>query len=411
VIDISFELQSHEFLRTSLSGVFKGSSRTSIGFFIYILVLPFYWSNFSFLILVGFITLSRNVHIDAASHRPSSVNLALIFFIAIFGISILLSDSIIPSLQFSAAWPSSLLVYYVVFTQMDYKKDWRIFCLSFSICALFSALLCIFGFYFTNSVSSNETIAIIRSPLFVVPNDTLFLSLITPFSLSLIIGSQNTAIRLIASLSVISSLVAIIAFESRTALVVIFVCGTVYLWNGRIRTIIIYLLVLGISVLLIDAFLGFPIYQKLPTIPSSRIPLWHAAFTMFRENPLFGGGPFTFSPYYQDFLKAISYPSWIIVDKREIPWPHNLYLELLAGSGLIGLTSFLSLIVVIYYKLFYALKAQSTDNLMIKALLSVITGFVVAALVETTFLRVWVLILFFALAGFVANATSTKASK
>lgn len=398
-------------IHSTMNNVFEGSSRASIGFFIYMLVLPFYWSNFSFLILVAFVASSRNIHINSMSHKPGRVNLMLILFVAVFGISVLLSDSIAPSLRFSAAWPSSLLIYYVVATQMDYKKDWGLFCLSFSLCALFAALLCISGFYFTNDVSPNQTISIIRSPLFVVPNDTIFLSLVTPFSFSLIAKSKHTVVRLVALLSIVVSLVAVMAFESRTALAVIFICGVVYGWNNRFHQVIAYLLVLGASALLIDAFLGFPIYQKLPIIPSSRIPLWHGALTMFQENPFLGGGPFTFGPYYEDFLKEVSYPSWIIVDRRMIPWPHNLYLELLAGSGLMGLTSFIGVIVVIYMKLWSSFKSNHIDGTIVRTLLALATGFLAAALVETTLLRIWVLVLFFALVGFVANLESSETLK
>ena len=398
-------------VRRALNNTLEGSSRASIGFFIYMLVLPFYWSNFSFLLLVAFVASPRSTFINSISPRLGSINLALILFVAVFGISVLLSNSIAPSLRSSASWPSSLVIYYVVATKMDYEKDWRIFCLSFSLCALLAAFLCIFGFYFTNDGSPNETIGMIKSPLFVVPNDTIFLSLVTPFSFSLIVESKNTAARLVACLSVVVSLIAIIAFESRTALAVTFICATVSIWNNRFRPVIVYLLALGISTLVIDAFLGFSIYQKLPIVPSSRIPLWHAALTMFQEQPFFGAGPFTFGPYYQDFLKEISYPSWIIIDRRVIPWPHNLYLELLAGSGLIGLMSFIGLFVVIYSKLLSSLKSRRSNKLMLKTLLAITTGFVVAALVETTFLRIWVLILFFALVGFVANVSSNKTSK
>ena len=382
---------------------FESNTKPAIGFFLYMLILPFYWSNFSFLIIVAVSALAPHGHNGKINKRIGRVNLSVIVFATIFAISILASDTISTSLRFSAAWPSCLIIYYVVATQLDYQKDWQLFCLSFSLCAFFSSLLCILGFYFNYGMSPSDTIDGIRSPLFIVPNDTIFLSLVAPLSISILTTSKQILIRLVAAASILTSLVVVIAVESRTALIVAIVCVAAYIWNYRSRHIVIYLSALIAAIVTVDAILGFPIYQKLPVIPSSRIPLLHSSLVMWEASPLIGGGPFTFAAHYQRFLEGVTYPSWVVVDTREIPWPHNLYLELLSGSGVLGLASFLSIIWFALSKLRSLKNQDGHSRVIMKALVALILGFLAAAVVETTLLRIWVLVLFFAIIGFIAN--------
>lgn len=77
----------------------------------------------------------------------------------------------------------------------------------------------------------------------------------------------------------------------------------------------------------------------LPTVP--RLSLWQAAIAMFRERPLLGHGPGTFRLIHGRYL---SLPAW---DTRVNA--NSLYLELLAGVGLLGLVTFASLIAVVIF--------------------------------------------------------------
>jgi O-antigen ligase len=66
--------------------------------------------------------------------------------------------------------------------------------------------------------------------------------------------------------------------------------------------------------------------------PPPRSDLWRAAWTMFRERPWLGRGPDSFRWVYGQYLGL----DWW--DRRS--YANNLVLELLATTGLLGLTAF-----------------------------------------------------------------------
>jgi len=376
------------------------NARASVGFLVYMVAIPFYWSNFSFLILALFAALPNPSKFESETIASSRINLLLILFVASFGLSILFSDSLESSLRFSAAWPSCLLLYYLIATKFDINKDWTMLCLAFSLSALFAGALCIAFFISAPDSSPSMMISTIRSPLFVVPNDTIFLSLATPFSFSLISKARNRAVLLTAFASIAVSLIAVLIAESRTALGIIFICGVIYCWGKKAGLTLLALVSLAV---IADLILGASLLQKIPVIPSSRLPLWDSALALFREHPLFGGGPFTFGDYYQEFIKTVRYPAWVVVDTRTIPWPHNLYLELLSGSGLLCLLAFLGVVLATFYRLIAESIHGKIDGSVLRTVIAALVGFLIAALVETSFLRLWTLVLFFTLVGVVSN--------
>jgi hypothetical protein len=73
-----------------------------------------------------------------------------------------------------------------------------------------------------------------------------------------------------------------------------------------------------------------------------RLDLWRAALRMWTERPLFGVGPDNFRHLYGLYLNL---PEW---DRRL--HANNLYLELLAGWGILGLLLFLGLMLVIAHR-------------------------------------------------------------
>ena len=97
--------------------------------------------------------------------------------------------------------------------------------------------------------------------------------------------------------------------------------------------------------LVVDALVGFRFVHKAlqDWQGNGRLPLWAAALAMFHDAPLLGQGPNSYVLHYRTYLAALHFPTWMEIDPRVTPWAHNLYVELLAEQGFVGLGAFLAL--------------------------------------------------------------------
>jgi O-antigen ligase len=88
----------------------------------------------------------------------------------------------------------------------------------------------------------------------------------------------------------------------------------------------------------------------IPLVPP-REDLWHAAVQMLSERPLLGVGPGTYPLRYGAYLGL---PKW---DERA--YSHNIYLELGATTGIVGLAAFLVVVGASFAPLTRALIARA----------------------------------------------------
>jgi O-antigen ligase len=121
-------------------------------------------------------------------------------------------------------------------------------------------------------------------------------------------------------------------------------------------------------------------------VPSftSRWQLWGAALHVFAQHPLLGVGPHNFATAAQPWL--LSLPDR--VDPRVAPWPHELYLEIAAETGLAGVicAAWFGLGVV---RSLRRTVAEGRHRIHYAALAG-LGGLAIAGLVEASLLRVWV---------------------
>jgi O-antigen ligase len=76
-------------------------------------------------------------------------------------------------------------------------------------------------------------------------------------------------------------------------------------------------------------------FAKFQHVVDPRFALWSAAVALFVEAPILGHGARTYGILYQARLHDLDLPSWVFAEQRFVPWPHNLYLELLTEQGLV----------------------------------------------------------------------------
>jgi O-antigen ligase len=108
-----------------------------------------------------------------------------------------------------------------------------------------------------------------------------------------------------------------------------------------------------------------------------RINRWNCAIRMFRERPIMGWGPGTYAFQYAPFQRS-NERTIISTNQGNLGNAHSEFLGPLAESGILGLLSFLFLMLTVYYKgmqLYYSLGKGESKNLVFFILLALTTYF------------------------------------
>ncbi len=109
-----------------------------------------------------------------------------------------------------------------------------------------------------------------------------------------------------------------------------------------------------------------------------RINRWNCAIRMFKERPFVGWGPGTYAFQYAPFQRSKE-KTIISTNQGNLGNAHSEFLGPLAESGILGMLSFLILMLTVYYKgmqLYYTLEKGDLRNLVFFSLLALTTYFV-----------------------------------
>ena len=101
---------------------------------------------------------------------------------------------------------------------------------------------------------------------------------------------------------------------------------------------------------------------------TTRLTIWHNTFKMIGDYPILGVGTGVFPFVYKGYTTP-DYP------EREPPYAHNLFLQVAAEFGLIGLAVFLAIIGAVLYMSFSL--ARKADNPVYQAMFAVLVGVLV----------------------------------
>ena len=109
-----------------------------------------------------------------------------------------------------------------------------------------------------------------------------------------------------------------------------------------------------------------------------RINRWNCAIRLFKERPLVGWGPGTYAFQYAPFQRT-GEKTIISTNQGDLGNAHSEFLGPLAESGILGMLSFLTLMLTVYYKgmqLYYTLPKGDLKRLIFFTLLALTTYFV-----------------------------------
>ncbi len=181
-----------------------------------------------------------------------------------------------------------------------------------------------------------------------VPNDLLILVFLLVFTINLLYFYRDSLAHLVLiSFALAFQFLTLVIYQSRGGLILAttaVILTSILRKQGRLPLLLAAVLLFFLA----EAFSGFALTEKLlaTSTLSARVPLWMAAWSMFLDAPWLGQGPGAFSMLYPRYLATLTPPDWVVMDPRHMPWTHNLYLELLAERGLIGLATFVAAIVL-----------------------------------------------------------------
>jgi O-antigen ligase len=132
---------------------------------------------------------------------------------------------------------------------------------------------------------------------------------------------------------------------------------------------------------------------------------------MFREAPLVGRGASAFAAEYPERVARLALPPGYRPDDEPVAWPHDLYLEVLAERGLLGLAGFAALPVAAGLALRRA-RRRTRDRAVAagtEACLAAGAAFLVMAAFDLTFRKDWVLLAWLLLPGLAAALVALAA--
>ena len=333
----------------------------------------------------------------------------ILIYLVATGISILSSYDVGRSLQLSLPLLPAVLLFFLIADYFNGVKDVRLLFFTFSLVSLGISSVLLWTACINKVIDPSAWVMDMGSTIFVVKNDVTFLAVLAPFSLALLYREPRRLYGIVAVLSILLSIAVVGIFQSRGAMLTMVASITCFFILIRPKIGLICGLATIVLVLLIDGFMGFPLAERFGQHwdGSGRIPLWLSAWEMFLDAPLLGQGPHTFVLLYDSYLQNLSLPSWLFVDPRIVPWPHSLYLEVLAEQGIVGFIS-LGLLLFCGILAAWSLRRASFKDVQIfgYGVFAGMAGFCVAASIELTFLRQWVVLIMFALLGVIAQLSS-----
>lgn len=318
---------------------------------IWLYLLTFAWPLPLDFGLLGLALLGAWAALRDSARFPSGAQLALLPLVLVIVLGNFISPDPNQSLSLTLALIPACAVYLLV---SGYFRPAQLVGLSsvasLMICSLGGWLLGVAASY--PELSPSEWVSRSRLTAFKVPNDVVFFQILLPFSLaSFKLQPRISSPSVLAAAAVAIAVSAAVVYQSRLAVLTALASSAAFFaLQRKTKSALWAVLILAFGIALVDAAFGFGLVKKPSSSWSSRLPLWLAAWKMFLASPWIGHGIGSYALRYRDHLDSARLPAWIAFDLRPTPWAHNLYLEVLAELGALGLAALLFLFAFPFWK-------------------------------------------------------------
>lgn len=330
-----------------------------------------------------------------------ALGLPVLILLTVMGLATLMSVDPARSLRLSTPLMPGVLLFLVIGSSLSDLNSLRRLYLVFSLAAAGIAAMVLRVAITSDSPVPTVWMEEVGGTILVVPNDLTLLSLIAPLSFVVLYARPRSAAGILAGVSLMASVVAISVVQSRTAALALMASLTCTAALVQPRLAAPWTAAALSLALLVDAFLGFPLIGKFSNVLDTRLAVWWVAWSAFLDAPVLGQGPHTFALFYQPYLEQLPMV-WLPVDPRNMPWAHNLYLEMLCEYGVLGLLALAWLFrrAIVHAGRLCKITSGET-RLLVIGVLGGMAGFLISSLTELTFLRLWVVVLMFSFLGII----------
>ncbi|OGI25073.1 MAG: hypothetical protein A3J76_02465 [Candidatus Moranbacteria bacterium RBG_13_45_13] len=380
--------------------------------FLALLLLPFYFIKLKYgwlslnlveILIIALFFVWFFVRDTKYKVQNTRYQIPVIFIITGLLLSIFINKNYYVGFGILKGWFILPILFAIVYYD-NLKKNRKL--LSWSLTAIFFSglLVAIEGIYYWMSgfltydgrlrifYDSPNQLAMFLGPVLLV--GLLFTQHATPASPKLQRGERNTQHKIIWKLLLIAGLL-IISFnlyltKSYGAWLAIGLTLIAIFWlkYKKIRSPKYLFIVIIILIIFVSAVGKLENIKTLDDRSSlaSRVMIWKSAGLMIKDNPLFGIGPGNFQNKYLEYQKYFPpYLEWAV------PQPHNLFLAFWLESGLLGLIGFILLLIRFFRD---NKKTIGNDRLLGTLCLSAMLYFLIHGLVDTTYWRNDMAILF-----------------
>jgi O-antigen ligase len=344
--------------------------------------------------------------------RPQQLELIAPFllFAGSAGLSLAFSTRPELSLERAAFAPSAFLFFFAVQDAIVDRAAFRRLCLAVTVTLFLLGIDGLYQYETSRSLFAGKPLYAGRVVAGVPhPNDLVMIPLLMPFSILLAVDSRSRWMPAFVAVALPLAIATALLSQSRNVWVGLSLGLATLIALPRLR--VIAAAAAGLAVLLFVAALALDfggLRTRLATLGAlsqeGRIGIWLAAWGMFRDHPIVGIGPHLFLEYYLPYLDRISLPAGYRPELARIPWGHNIYLEMLAERGALGLIALLTLVLAAARRLGRLLSGGDPDTRMYAiAIAASSVQFLALGLFDLTFLKDWVSLMFFMLAGLAAR--------
>ena len=224
---------------------------------------------------------------------------------------------------------------------------------------------------------------------------------------------QNTAVKILASIGIISTLFVLVTIRTRVVLIAIFIFLSLLLFYKIKQRFSIkkkYLIGFGATFLMLPAlFYLFYFRDKVAATQNStnsydrylnrvldsktldsRILFWKNSIQMWQENPIFGVGLGNWQVQFPKY-GLNNFTQFSIVNGEDtLQRPHNDFIWILCETGILGLLAYLAIFVSIFYQLYFLIRKAETSAEKWKFLfiLSALAGYMLISFFDFPYERI-----------------------